>query len=104
MSDYAAEVHEALRLAGLVSESEDVHWLACSTDYRMKMIHAFDGESPSELSAELAEVHRYWLSPDDTDDLKSEHAAEVASLLRQIDDLEKQLEQLRQPAQETAAQ
>jgi hypothetical protein len=51
---YPAEVHDALRSQGLVPPAEDVHFGACSTDYRVKMIQAFgDQDSLATLSAAL---------------------------------------------------
>jgi hypothetical protein len=93
MSDhYPAEVHDALRSQGLVPQSEDVHFGACSTDYRVKMIQAFgDQYSPATLSAAL---HHAEESAEYECERADNAEYDLRSANKDVERLEKELAQL----------
>ena len=78
----SADLHDALREQGLVPPHEDVHFVACSTDYRQKINAASDGlvdaNDYERLEEKLAEAE------DKIEALESE----VTGLERKVEDLE----------------
>lgn len=97
MTVYARRIHDALRAQGLVPEVEDVHFLACSTDYRCRMTQAFgdDEDDPVELRRQLEEIREEYLSPDDVSDIRDEHKQEEKRWSEQLAKLDAEITELR---------
>ncbi len=104
-----ARLHEALAHEGLVPESERVHYLACSNDYRTRFREAFarseiDDEDLKEQLASLQQDHDFEERRANRlqDELNDEESRsydlkqDVKRLEGEIGDLEEELASVRQ--------
>lgn len=90
------KIHDALRAQGLVPRVEDVHFLACSTDYRTKMRDALsEFEDTADLKHQLERLQEEFDSEraanqkleSDLRDSRSDFAAaerQVAALTKEL--------------------
>ncbi len=97
MSDYvAALVHDAIRSQGLVPGPEDVHFGACSTDYRTRLIRAFHDcdFDPEELQETREDLERTETELANAEDKIRDLDSEKTDLERDLERASKQLNEL----------
>lgn len=104
------EIHDGLRLQGLVPAAEDCPFLVCSNEYRLKLREALrDIEEPADLQVEIENAESEIADlkegiKEAQDDLSAERGAHATTAYNlkvaeaKIDQLEKQLASRAEPA------